>query len=42
MCIRDSDVRDVKTGFEGGLTVDGFNDYLEGDIIEAHKTVVVE
>jgi translation initiation factor IF-2 len=36
------DVRDVKTGFEGGLTVDGFNDYLEGDIIEAHKTVVVE
>ena len=36
------DVKEVKTGFEGGLTVNGFNDYIEGDVIEAHNTVVVE
>ena len=30
------DVREVATGFEGGVTLDGFDDYQEGDILEAH------
>lgn len=29
------DVREVATGYEFGLTADGFNDFQEGDIIEA-------
>ena len=32
------DVREVNVGFEGGLTLDGFNDYQEGDILEAHSS----
>lgn len=32
------DVREVTVGFEGGLTLDGFNDYEEGDLLEAHRT----
>lgn len=32
------DVREVNVGFEGGLTLDGFNDYEEGDILEAHRS----
>ena len=31
------DVREVATGFEGGLTVDGFNDFEEDDVIEAYS-----
>lgn len=32
------DVREVNVGFEGGLTLEGFNDYEEGDILEAHRS----
>lgn len=32
------DVREVANGFEGGLTIDGFNDFSEGDIVEAHRS----
>jgi len=31
------DVRDVKEGFECGISLDGFNDIKEGDIIEAFE-----
>ena len=30
------DVREVSTGFECGIGIDGFNDFEEGDIIEAY------
>ena len=30
------DVREVATGFEGGLTIDGFDDFEEDDILEAY------
>jgi translation initiation factor IF-2 len=30
------DVREVATGYECGIGVDGFNDIAEGDIIEAY------
>jgi translation initiation factor IF-2 len=30
------DVREVATGFECGIGVDGFNSFKEGDIIEAY------
>ena len=32
------DVREVATGLEGGVTIEGFNDYQEGDIIEAYRS----
>ena len=32
------DVREVNVGFEGGLTLDGFNDFEEGDVLEAHRS----
>ena len=32
------DVREVAVGFEGGISLQGFNDYEEGDVIEAHRT----
>ena len=32
------DVREVNVGFEGGLMLDGFNDFEEGDILEAHRS----
>ena len=32
------DVREVNVGFEGGLTLDGFNAYEEGDVLEAHRS----
>ena len=35
------DVKEVKTGFECGLVIDGFNDIKEGDIIEAYIMVEV-
>jgi translation initiation factor IF-2 len=31
------DVREVNTGLEGGLTLEGFKDYQTGDILEAHR-----
>ncbi|GBD04481.1 Translation initiation factor IF-2 [bacterium HR20] len=36
------DVREVRQGFECGLTVSGFNDYAEGDIIEAYRITEVQ
>ena len=36
------DVREINTGLEGGLVIDGFNDFNEGDIIEAHLESEVE
>jgi translation initiation factor IF-2 len=31
------DVREVTSGYECGLALDGFSDYQVGDIIEAHR-----
>ncbi len=31
------DVREVATGLEGGLVLDGFSDFQEGDVIESHR-----
>ena len=31
------DVREVQQGFEGGLTIDGFNDFEEDDILECFE-----
>lgn len=35
------DVREVANGFEGGLSLDGFNDFIEGDVLEAHQQELV-
>ena len=32
------DVREIATGLEGGIVVEGFQDYQEGDVLEAHRT----
>ena len=32
------DVREVAVGFEGGIALEGFNGYEEGDVIEARRT----
>ena len=32
------DVREVTVGFEGGLSLVGYNEYQEGDILEAHRS----
>ena len=32
------DVREVTVGFEGGVSIEGFSDYQEGDILEAHRS----
>jgi translation initiation factor IF-2 len=32
------DVREVATGFEGGLVLNGFNEFQEGDVVEAHRS----
>ena len=32
------DVQEVNTGFECGVGVDGFNDMVEGDILEFYRT----
>ena len=36
------DVREVDTSFECGMSVQGFNDFHEGDIIEAYKQIEVK
>lgn len=36
------DVREVDTGYECGIGVNGFNDIEEGDVIEAYKTVEIK
>jgi translation initiation factor IF-2 len=36
------DAREVETGFECGIGVQGFNDLEEGDIIESYKTTEVK
>ncbi|MCX8051637.1 MAG: translation initiation factor IF-2 [Chlorobi bacterium] len=36
------DVREVRQGFECGLTISGFNDYAEGDIIETYRITEVQ
>ena len=32
------DVRELAANFEGGLTLEGFQTYQEGDILEAHRS----
>ena len=34
------DVREIGSGFEGGVVLEGFQDYEEGDVLESHQTVV--
>ena len=36
------DVREVATGFEGGVAVDGYNDFEENDILEAYTVEKVQ
>ncbi len=36
------DVKEVKEGYECGLTFDGFDSVMEGDLLEFHKQVEVE
>ena len=33
-----NDVREVTNGNEGGLVLDGYNEFQEGDVLEAHRT----
>ncbi len=33
-----NDVREVATGFEGGIVLEGFDSFAEGDILEAHRS----
>ena len=35
------DVREVANGFEGGISVDGFNDFEDDDVLEAYNTETV-
>tara|TARA_Y100000588_G_scaffold12867_1_gene13942 strand:- start:1044 stop:1871 length:828 start_codon:yes stop_codon:yes gene_type:complete len=32
------DVRELNSGFEGGLRLEGFENFEEGDVLEAHRT----
>lgn len=36
-----NDVKDVAAGYDCGLTIDGFNDIKENDVIEAYEDQVV-
>ena len=33
------DVRELNAGLEGGIVLDGFQSFLEDDILEAHLSV---
>ena len=33
------DAKEVKEGYECGLTIDGYNDIKEGDIIEGYEMI---
>ena len=33
-----NDVREVANGLEGGLMIEGFHNYQEGDVLEAHRS----
>ena len=35
------DVREVATGFEGGISLDGFDDFKEDDVLEAYTSVQI-
>ena len=35
------DVREITNGFEGGVAIDGFNDWLEDDVVEAYRSARV-
>ena len=35
------DVREIANGFEGGVTIDGFSDWREEDVIESYRSVQV-
>ena len=35
------DVREVANGFEGGVSVDGFNEFEEDDVLEAYNTETI-
>ena len=32
------DVRELASGFEGGVGLDGFSDFQEGDTLEAYRS----
>lgn len=36
------DVKDVDTGFECGIQLNGYNDIIEGDIVEAFKVIEIK
>ena len=36
------DVREVRNGLEGGVTLTGFEDFHEGDLLEAHRTELAD
>ena len=36
------DMKEVKEGFECGITIKGFNDIEQGDIIEAYEIIEVK
>lgn len=36
------DVKEVRNGFECGISLDGFNDLVEGDLIEAYRLEEIE
>ena len=36
------DVKEVKSGFECGIGIDGFSDFEEGDILEVYRLREVE
>ena len=36
------DMKEVKNGFECGLTIDNFNDFQVGDTIEAYEIIEVK
>ncbi|MCL5991767.1 MAG: translation initiation factor IF-2, partial [Bacteroidetes bacterium] len=36
------DVKDVESGYECGITLDGFQDFEEGDTIQAYKLLEIK